>query len=154
MLLFLDLTSSRLGTFHQFSGRVEVLQLLSLTLNSLFLPGTFPLSCSCLALSLSPYCSFFSPLAWPICHINEKAGPLWFCLACRCDEMERWWERGSRLMLENMGKEIMPPPTLMWGLIKGRRIKEKTLWILNTGTPMKIKVISDEHCWCQDDANW
>lgn len=93
MLLFLDLTSSRLGPFHQFSGRVEVLQLLSLTLTSLFLPGTFPLSCSCPALSLSPYCSFFSPLAWPICHINEKAGPPRFGLACRCDEMERWWKR-------------------------------------------------------------
>lgn len=59
----------------------------------LFLSGTFPLSCSRLALSLSPNCSFFSPLAWPICHINEKAGPLWFRLVCRCDEMERWWKR-------------------------------------------------------------
>lgn len=61
------LTSYPLGAFqqhvvHHFSGRVEVLQLLSLTLTSLFLPDTFPLSCSCLALSLSPYCSFF--LLW------------------------------------------------------------------------------------------
>lgn len=45
---------------HQFTGRVEVLQLLSFTLTSFFSPARFLLSP---ALSLSPYCSSFSPLA-------------------------------------------------------------------------------------------
>lgn len=76
---------------HQFTGRVAVLQLLSFTLTSFFSPPRFLLSPRPQPLALLLF--LFLLCRDPSAALMKRQVHCDSVLACRCDEMERRWER-------------------------------------------------------------